>query len=129
MRPLTLLPGVPFENAGLSDLAILPLFLERGEVKLPADPGPGEKLPDRRTRVGVTGYSVRSRRDDERFCGVDGRTGGGVCGAASVEGSGGGVSILEEGLEPSADDCCERDPVENRSRAKGAMGGTGNTAS
>jgi len=67
IKPFPEFPGVPFENAGLSERAMLPLFLDRGEVKLPAEPGPGEKLPDSLTRVGVTGYSVRSSRDDERF--------------------------------------------------------------
>lgn len=124
IRPLELLPGVPFEKAGLSDRAILgALFLERGEVKLPADPGPGEKLPDNLTRVGVTGYSVLSRREDERFCGVEGNTGGGVRGAESTVVSGGGVSILDEGFDPSADAGCDPAPAEKRSRGKGAIGG------
>jgi hypothetical protein len=85
MRPF------PFpEKAGLSDRATFELPLERGEVKFP-DPGPGENCPDNLTRVGVTGYSVLSSREAERDCGVDGSTGGGVRGAFSVVGSGGGV--------------------------------------
>lgn len=55
MRPLPELLGVPPENAGLRDRAILELPLERGDVKLPADPGPGENWPESLTLVGVTG--------------------------------------------------------------------------
>ena len=129
IKPVLLLPGVLPENAGLSERAIPELPLDRGEVKLPAEPGPGEKLPDNLTRVGVTGYSVLSRREDERFCGVDGSAGGGVCGPVPVVGKGGGVSILEEGAEASAEDVCDRDPAENRSRGDGAMGGVGGPGS
>ena len=55
MRPFPELLGVPPENAGLRDRAILELPLERGDVKLPADPGPGENWPESLTLVGVTG--------------------------------------------------------------------------
>lgn len=58
---------------------------------------------------------------------MDGKTGGGVRGADSAVGSSGGVSILEEGLEASADD--EREAAENRSRGEGPVGGVDGRAS
>ena len=58
---------------------------------------------------------------------MEGNTGGGVRGAESAVGSGGGVSILEGGFEASADD--EREAAENRSRGEGPVGGVDGRAS
>jgi hypothetical protein len=124
MNPFPELLGVPPEKAGLSERAILELPLERGDVKLPAEPGPGENWPESLTRVGVTGYSGRSRRDAERDWGVEGKTGGGVCGSDAVVGSGGGVTSRVEGADPFAEELCEREAAaENKSRGDGTGGG------
>jgi hypothetical protein len=48
-----------------------------------------------------------------------------VRGGLSLGGSCGGVSILDEWFDPSADDECDREPAAKRSRGEGPVGGVG----